>query len=276
MKSRIFISYRRDDTDASAGRLYDAMVLAYEEELIFKDIDSIPLGSNFKKVIESKIKESDIVLVIIGKSFTTLKDESGTPRIFNTADFVRLEIANALAQEKVVIPVPVDHATIPRQEELPPSLQELPFINGIKLNHGSWKRDTTKLFNEIDEISAGLESEKAEQVKREEEESRIDLTGFAHWLTAGEWKVRNTGLDLKDDIWSFSPDGKLRCRLDKWTKDGDRPHFWKMNDSVLTVSLNNNYATFTAVISNSKPILIAGTAINVRQRKWRFTLSKKE
>ena len=44
---KIFISYRRDDTEASSGRLYDTIVHRFGIDNIFKDLDSIEPRSQF-------------------------------------------------------------------------------------------------------------------------------------------------------------------------------------------------------------------------------------
>jgi hypothetical protein len=44
----IFISYRRDDSADVAGRIYDRLVDSFGEDLVFKDVDNIPFGMDFK------------------------------------------------------------------------------------------------------------------------------------------------------------------------------------------------------------------------------------
>lgn len=45
----IFISYRRDDTEGEAGRLYDDLVRAYSDDSVFMDVSGIQPGSDFTK-----------------------------------------------------------------------------------------------------------------------------------------------------------------------------------------------------------------------------------
>lgn len=63
----IFISYRREETDAYAGRLYDRLSSRFGEERVFMDIDSIPLGDDFVDVITNKVESCDVLLALIGK-----------------------------------------------------------------------------------------------------------------------------------------------------------------------------------------------------------------
>jgi hypothetical protein len=50
--TRIFLSYRRDDTAAISGRVYDRLVARFGRRNVFKDIDSIPLGVDFQRHTE--------------------------------------------------------------------------------------------------------------------------------------------------------------------------------------------------------------------------------
>jgi len=52
MPGKIFISYRRDDSRYQARMIYEAFLRGMSRENIFMDVDSIPLGVNFVKVLE--------------------------------------------------------------------------------------------------------------------------------------------------------------------------------------------------------------------------------
>jgi hypothetical protein len=62
----IFISYRREDSIAYSGRLYDRLTLEFGKGQVFMDIDSIDLGADFIEVIEQTFAACDAVLVVIG------------------------------------------------------------------------------------------------------------------------------------------------------------------------------------------------------------------
>ena len=51
--SRIFISYRRDDSAGYAGRIYDRLAAAFSTQNIFMDIDTIEPGMDFVEVVEN-------------------------------------------------------------------------------------------------------------------------------------------------------------------------------------------------------------------------------
>ena len=68
---RIFISYRRSDSEIIAGRIYDRLVAAFGEDNIFMDIDDIPPGLDFRDVIDQALAKTDVMLAIIGPDCNT-------------------------------------------------------------------------------------------------------------------------------------------------------------------------------------------------------------
>jgi hypothetical protein len=49
MDGQIFISYRRDDSSASAGRLCDRLSAHFAADQIFMDVDTLDPGVDFVK-----------------------------------------------------------------------------------------------------------------------------------------------------------------------------------------------------------------------------------
>jgi hypothetical protein len=47
----VFISYRRQEASAQAGRLHDRLAGRFGEDQIFMDVDSIELGVDFLEAI---------------------------------------------------------------------------------------------------------------------------------------------------------------------------------------------------------------------------------
>lgn len=125
MSTRVFISYRRSDSAAASGRLYDTLVSALGgEDAIFVDVDDIPIGANFRSEIVRAIEGSAAVLVVVGQDWLA-SDESGRARIEDPSDPVRLELESALERAIPVIPVLVDDAVMPPRSVLPESVAEL-------------------------------------------------------------------------------------------------------------------------------------------------------
>ena len=118
-RSRIFLSYRRSDASAYAGRLYDSLVAHFGGERVAMDIDTIQAGVDFRAAIQSALASSSAMIAIIGRSWIADVDETGRRRLDNPDDLVRMELAAAFEGELPVIPVLVGGARMPSGDELP-------------------------------------------------------------------------------------------------------------------------------------------------------------
>ena len=72
MSHKIFLSYRRSDTAGTTGRLHDYLSDALGSENVFKDVQDIPAGVKFTEVLKDELQKCSIILVMIGKDYTTL------------------------------------------------------------------------------------------------------------------------------------------------------------------------------------------------------------
>jgi hypothetical protein len=124
MTTQIFISYRREDTADITGRIHDRLTFKYGTPAVFKDVDSIPLGSDFRKYLDSKIKECAVVLVVVGDDWMKEDPKTGAIRLDNPDDYVRIEIESALKRGIPVIPLLVEGASMPPQARLPEKMQD--------------------------------------------------------------------------------------------------------------------------------------------------------
>lgn len=149
----IFISYRREDCPAHAGRLSDALDARFGEANVFIDVDTIDLGVDFVTKIEQAIAECDVVLALIGDRWLTATDRDGNRRLDRPDDFVRLELTSALARDDVrVIPVFVEDSEMPPAAELPDALAPLARRNGFALSDAKWRSDSAVLLDAIGEV----------------------------------------------------------------------------------------------------------------------------
>lgn len=129
---RIFISYRRADTRDMTERIRDELAQHFGDGAIFKDIGSIEYGEDYRKRLDSSVKRSGVVIVMIGTQYLTITDQAnGEQRLFQPNDFVRLEVELGLQDNKTVIPVLVNGAPMPKADDLPPSIRELAYRNAL-------------------------------------------------------------------------------------------------------------------------------------------------
>ena len=145
MGRAIFISYRRDDTEGEAGRLFDDLVRSFGEDSVFMDVAGINPGMDFRKAIDDNVANCGVLLAIIGPAWCSIKNADGARRLDDPNDFVRLEIGSALAREVAVIPVLVHDAKMPHPEDLPENLKDLAFRNSVEVTHARWNSDVQLL-----------------------------------------------------------------------------------------------------------------------------------
>src|SRR5271155_5217604 len=130
--TRITISYRRSDSGVIAGRIFDRLVAHYGRNSIFRDIDSIPPGVDFRLHIDRVLSQSDIVLALIGPRW--IGTRAGQSRLNDEADPVRVEIETALRKGVPLIPVLVLRASMPQVVQLPDSLRDLAYRNAVHVD----------------------------------------------------------------------------------------------------------------------------------------------
>ena len=134
--TKIFISYRRQDTKAIAGRIFDRLEAKFGRDAVFMDIDSIPPGVDFQIWLSEHVAEAAMVLALIGPGWADARDEAGNRRLDNPNDFVRIELEAALARKIPLVPLLIDGAPFPPGEHLPESLRPLTRRNAAFLDAG--------------------------------------------------------------------------------------------------------------------------------------------
>lgn len=143
--SRVFLSYRREDTRADTGRLADSLMAELGRERVFLDVRLTPLGEDFEATTRDALEETAVLLVMIGPtwlSHLTERDRDGP-------DYVQIEIDTALKQGIPVIPVLVSGASMPGRAQLPSSLRSLATAQAHALDHDTWRQDLQPLMEAL-------------------------------------------------------------------------------------------------------------------------------
>ena len=167
MSGQIFISYRRDDSSAWAGRLSDHLSSHFPSNQIFMDVDTIEPGIDFVEAIKESVGSCDVLIAVIGTHWLTSSNRAGIRRLEIPEDSVRVEIATALKRGIRVIPVLVEGATMPDAGDLPDDLKALVHRNAIQLSHDRFRTDSERLESTLKGV---LEKAAAERREREEKE----------------------------------------------------------------------------------------------------------
>lgn len=109
---------------------------------IFMDLEDIVPGQNFADTIDRSITASRIALIVIGPRWLqSLRDRAESSR----PDYVRHEIASALAHKLNIVPVLVGGASMPSAADLPADLSGLAFYQAMELRDASFKDDCERL-----------------------------------------------------------------------------------------------------------------------------------
>ena len=145
----IFISYRRQDAEGQAGRLFDDLKTQFGEDAVFMDVAGIEAGRDFRRAIDEHVASCGVLLAVIGKGWLDARDEEDRRRLDDPMDFVRLETASALQRDIPVIPVLVQGARMPRAEQLPQDLADFAYRNAVELTHARWDSDVEVLVKAL-------------------------------------------------------------------------------------------------------------------------------
>jgi hypothetical protein len=148
--AKITVSYRREDSEAITGRIFDRLVARYGKSSVFRDIDNIPPGVDFRTHIDDALQTTDVVLVVIGRRWLG-SAKPGNRRIHDAEDPVRIEVETALRRGISVIPVLVGDTKMPTAAQLPKTLKDFVFRNAVRVDSGQdFEHHTERLLRAMD------------------------------------------------------------------------------------------------------------------------------
>ena len=221
---RITISYRRDDSLDITGRIFDRLAGHFGREAVFRDIDSIPLGTDFRRHIDRVLDQSDIILAIVGPRWIGPGDQQ--LRLASAADPVRLEIETALRKDKPLIPVLVSRAVMPHPDVLPESLHDFVYRNAVQVDSGQdfdvhvgrlirgieelLRIDEERIADEVVQSAPPIEptpkaERPAEAAQRAEEAKRLPAYPNAAW-NLGRAPEENQVVEARSKAVAVRPD----------------------------------------------------------------------
>ena len=148
---RIFISYRREDTRPTAGRIDDLIRSSQlgEHVEIFRDVRKIQPGENFVSAVSTALQECDVFLALIGSKWLDITDDSGKRRIDAEDDLVRVELASAIRRKIPIIPILVDGTRLPKAADLPHEIAPLSYYQGLDIHNDRFEDDAAKLIDDL-------------------------------------------------------------------------------------------------------------------------------
>jgi formylglycine-generating enzyme required for sulfatase activity len=161
------------------------------------DVDTIPLGADFVKVLDEEIATCSVLLAIISPGWVDDRDENGDRRLEKPNDFVRIEISTALKRDIPVIPILLEGARVPMADQLPDDLKELALRQGLEVRHASFASDMDRLISRLKSVPAPPQGSPTEPPPvdryRAEGRIRVDAT-IIHgapdgWFLPGNGKI---------------------------------------------------------------------------------------
>ena len=190
----VFISYRREGGYAMARLLYEC--LKNNGLSVFLDLEELRSGQFNEKLYQEIDKCKNFVLVLPPNSLDRCHAEN---------DWLRLEIEYAIKQQKNIIPVMMVGFEFP--EQLPPSLQVLPFFNGVKSSREYFDATIKKILSmlrgvDLDESKLNL-NERHDDVRYyydEDEQEKHRLHTEDALLTSYEQPIVEKLLEGKENV----------------------------------------------------------------------------
>jgi hypothetical protein len=151
MPGKIFISYRRQDSGANALGIGQYLENEFGRKNVFIDVD-MRAGAKFPKVLEQRLAECKVMLVLIGPDWLNATDEQGRRRLDDPDDWVRLEIAHALNRNITVIPIRVNGAELPLKGNLPGDIRGLLDHQAVSVTLAGFRNEMSGLARDIRSI----------------------------------------------------------------------------------------------------------------------------
>src|SRR6202034_3842784 len=156
----------RADSEAMTGRIFDRLIAHYGKEAIFRDIDDIPPGIDFRVHINQTLLKTHILLPIVGPQWVGMSSDGSADRIQEETDPVRVEVETALRRRVPLIPVLIGSTKMPSSDLLPPSLKDFAFRNAVKVDTGQdFDYHMDRLIRSMDAILGQVKSPPSRETK---------------------------------------------------------------------------------------------------------------
>lgn len=211
----IFISYRRSDSQDVTGRIHDRLSDHFTNDLIFRDVDSIPYGDDFQITLQESVSNCLVLVAVIGPTwFKVLQERMQRPQ----TDWVRTEIALALQRNIPVIPVLTSGAQMPGANDLPEDLKALAPRNAAQARAGlDFHVDMDRLIQRLESV---LKQSGSPEPLKLSTSQKLKLERLRSDLQAKERDYKAVAEDLKVEL-DAPTKNRLQDRLSLLEKELD-------------------------------------------------------
>lgn len=179
------------------------------------DISNISFRLDLSEAIEEQLRDCGAFIVIIGREWLSLRN--GQRRIDQEDDYVRVEIATAIARNIPIIPVLVQDASMPREDQLPADLQPIVTRQALQITDVYFDDDILRLIETLARTLGDEHPPNADKLPVTQDTSpdvvpnadfvfisydRDDDEEFALQLAA---KIKEHGVNVWVDQWNLEP-----------------------------------------------------------------------
>lgn len=147
----IFINYRIREQAGYAALLDRELTARFGRHAVFRAPRSIVPGDDFARQIIDTLRGCVALLAVIGPGWASIGGHERRP-VGGEADWVRREIAEALARRIRVIPVLVDDAEMPAELELPSDIATVSRCQYLRLSDHSIEEDIEHIVREVGKL----------------------------------------------------------------------------------------------------------------------------
>lgn len=155
---RLFISYRIADSTYVTGAVADRLAAHFGRSNVFRDRDSLSLGSLYPRKIRRALEQSDLVLAMLGSSWLDIRDRAGRRRLDDPRDWVRTELHMAFDRGIPVVPVLLDETPLPEPAQLPAELAPLCLSTYWRVRRDTFESDVRGLIDGIEDVTGRVPS----------------------------------------------------------------------------------------------------------------------
>ena len=147
---RVFLSYRIKDSVHATASIAALLAQHYGQDNVFRDRDSLPLGSVYPRRIRRELERADVVLAVIGPSWLTARNRDGVRCLDDERDWVRTELRMAFERDMQVVPVLLDDTKLPDRSLLPADIALLSLSMYWQVRHRTFESDVRGLIAELE------------------------------------------------------------------------------------------------------------------------------
>jgi len=155
---RIFISYRRDDSQGFARSMHDRLAQHFGPDAVFRDVNDIEPGRPWAEAIDHALASCDVFVLLIGRRWLEATDDEGNRRLDDPEDRHRREIETAVNRRVRIFVALMEDAHMPRRKELPngspgekpTGLQLVPALHALRIADHAFDYGIEELVTNIE------------------------------------------------------------------------------------------------------------------------------